>query len=381
MKIIMLGPVYPYKGGISHYTALMSRALMKSHEVINVSYSLQYPKLLYPGSSQKEYGNDSLKIENARFILNTVNPLSYIKTASFIRKTKPDLVIFQWWHPFFAPAYWVILKVLRKKIKVVFLCHNVLPHEKFPFQKALTAAVLKQGDAFIIHSSPDEHNLRELLGENYTNIKKNVHPAYQFMSIKKKSKAEARKELKINNDIILLLFFGFVREYKGLKILLDAFPKILVENESCKLLIAGDFLKNEKCDYIDRIDFCKQKTGDSIIVVDKYIPDNEIEKYFAACDLVVLPYLSATQSGVVQIAYGFNKPVVVTNVGGLPEVVIDGETGYIVPPNDAGALADAVNIFLHEPNKEKFAENIAKEAYKYSWDRLTEVVEELYQQN
>jgi glycosyltransferase involved in cell wall biosynthesis len=180
-----------------------------------------------------------------------------------------------------------------------------------------------------------------------------------------------------NEQIYLSYHFGLVREYKGLKILLEAFAKIVGRKEHCKLLIAGDFLEREKKDYFVCIDVIN-KTRKSIFVVDEYIPDNEVEKYFAACDIVVLPYLSATQSGVVQLAYGFKKPVAVTSVGGLPEAVIDGETGCIVPPHNADALADAVIAFFDSPDKERFTKNIEKETYKYSWDRMTETVEELY---
>jgi glycosyltransferase involved in cell wall biosynthesis len=380
MKIVMIGPVYPYKGGISHYTTFMSRALARKHEVANVSYSVQYPKMLYPGDSQKDYGNEGMRIEGARFILNTVNPASYVKTASFIRKSKPDLVIFHWWHPFFAPAYWSVLKLLRKKIKTLFLLHNVLPHEKFPFQKLLAAAVLRRADAFILHSSLDERNLKAIMGGKggVYPYKKNPHPTYSGFLRSKVTRSEARRLLKIDDAAPTLLFFGFVREYKGLRVLLEAFPKIAEKNGSCKLLVAGSFQKAEKAGYFALIDAINKKTSGGVLAVDAYVPDDEVEKYFAACDLVALPYLSATQSGAAQVAYAFKKPVVATAVGGLPEVVIDGETGYVVPPNDAEALAKAVVAFLDEPDKDKFARNIEREACKYSWDRIVEGVEELH---
>jgi len=174
MEIVMIGPVYPYRGGIAHYTSLMVRELSKKHSVTTISYKLQYPKILYPRSTQKDYENTSFQIDDTNFLINTINPISYHKTVKFIKNIKPDLVIVQWWHPFFAPAYRHILRRVKKFSKVIFLCHNVLPHEKFPLQRTLTQSVLNNGDAFIVQSKPDEETLYELIPN--AKCTRTVHP-------------------------------------------------------------------------------------------------------------------------------------------------------------------------------------------------------------
>jgi glycosyltransferase involved in cell wall biosynthesis len=377
MKIILLGPVYPYKGGIAHYTSLMVRALSVRHEVAVLSYSLQYPDILYPGSSQKDYANDSFKIEGTHYLLNTVNPFSYVKTAAFIKKQRPDLLILQWWHPFFAPAYWTVTRLVKNVCKVLFVCHNVFPHEKFPLQSFLVPSVLKKGDAFIVQSELDEKALCSFIEKpKYT---KTVHPTYNAFKVSGLSKNEARERLGLEENEKILLFFGFIREYKGLKTLIGAMPEITTSLPACKLLIVGDFHSRQSRDeYVNLLE--RSGCRENILLVEGYVPDNEVEKYFAACDLVVLPYDSATQSGIAQIAYGFETPVVVTAVGGLAEVVIDGKTGYVVPPKDSRSLASTVVKFFAEDKGPEFAGHIRKESYKYSWGKMVDVIEDLYAQ-
>ncbi len=372
-KIVMIGPVYPYKGGISHYTGLMYRALSKKFQVKMVTYKLQYPKFLFK-KEQKDYSNKAFQIENAGYLINTADPFNCVSVAMRIRKMKPDLVLFQWWHPYFAPCYWIMEKVLGKKIKKMFVCHNVFPHERFPMDRFLTKMVLKQGDYFITQSSMDAQDLLSVKKD--AKYKQTVHPTYNAFKMKDMSKEEARNILDISKDEKVLLFFGFVREYKGLKHIINALPQITEQIKDAKLYIVGDF-DGDKDQYLQLIK--EKNVEDNIRIYDGYIPDNEVEKFFAASDLVVLPYESATQSGIVQIAYGFRKPVVVTNVGGLPEVVDDEKTGYVVEAFNDDKLAEAVIRFFKEDRAEEFETNVANEEYKYSWDRMVEVVDGLYQ--
>lgn len=372
-KIVMIGPVYPYKGGISHYTGLMYRALSKKFQVKMVTYKLQYPKFLFK-KEQKDYSNKAFQIENAGYLINTADPFNCVSVAMRIRKMKPDLVLFQWWHPYFAPCYWIMEKVLGKKIKKMFVCHNVFPHERFPMDRFLTKMVLKQGDYFITQSSMDAQDLLSV--KKNAKYKQTVHPTYNAFKMKDMSKEEARDILNISKEEKVLLFFGFVREYKGLKHIINALPKITDQIKDAKLYIVGDF-DGDKDQYLQLIK--EKNVEDNICIYDGYIPDNEVEKFFAASDLVVLPYESATQSGIVQIAYGFRKPVVVTNVGGLPEVVDNEKTGYVVEAFNDEQLAEAVIRFFKEDRAEEFETNVANEEYKYSWDRMVEVVEGLYQ--
>ena len=370
-KIVLIGPVYPYKGGIAHYTSLMYQALSKRYQVEMISYKMQYPKFLFK-KEQKDYSNDMFRIEQTQFLINTANPFNIAAVARKIRKLNPDLVMIQWWHPYFAPCYWILERLLGKKYKKMFICHNVFPHERFPLDKLLTKAVLKKADYFIVHAKSDGDDLLSI--KPNAQFRQNPHPTYHAFQVRNLSKEQARQELHKTQEEKLLLFFGFVREYKGLKHLLQAMPIIRQQLENVKLMVVGAF-GSDKEDYLTIIR--EHHLEQNIEVIDGYTPDHEVEKYFAGCDLVVLPYESATQSGIVQIAYGFEKPVIVTNVGGLPDVVIDGKTGYIVPSQQPKALAEAIVRYFQLQKEQEFTENVRKEAYRFSWDRMTEKVGEL----
>lgn len=375
-KIVLIGPVYPYKGGIAHYTSLMYQALSKKFDVEMISYKMQYPRFLFR-KEQKDYRNDMFQVKEAQFLIHTANPMNIINTARKIKKMHPDLVIMQWWHPYFAPCYCILEAALGKGIKKMFVCHNVFPHERFPMDRFLTRMTLKKADYFLVHSRSDGADLLTIKPDAH--YRQNPHPTYNAFQIRNMTKTQAREALvrlsgKRNLNGKLLLFFGFVREYKGLKHLIQAMPAIREQLDDVTLLVVGAF-GSDKEDYLRLIE--QNQVQDCIEVIDGYTPDNEVEIYFSACDMVVLPYESATQSGIVQIAYGFEKPVLVTNVGGLPDVVTDNRTGYVVEPRNPRQLADAVVRFYRDGMEEIFAENVKKEAHRFSWDRLTEKVEEL----
>ena len=369
-KIVLVGPVYPFKGGISHYTGLLYRALEKRYDTTMVSYKMQYPKLLFK-KEQRDYSNDRFKIEGTKYWLHTANPFNIVATAHKINHLKPDMVVIQWWHPYFAPCY-VILSRLIRHAKVVFVCHNVFPHERFPMDRFLTKMTLKGGDGFILHSQSDAQELRSIQKDAHCQV--NVHPTYNAFKIADMSKAEARQKLGCKDDEKILLFFGFVRAYKGLKYLLEAMPSVLQHTENLRLLVVGEFDK-DRDEYMRQIE--ELNIGHAVQCYEGYIPDAEVEPFFAACDVVVLPYVSATQSGIAQIAYGFEKPVIATNVGGLSEVVLDGKTGYIADPCDPQDLADKIIRFFEQKDDELFRENIDAEKEKYSWDRLCDAIERL----
>lgn len=367
-RLILIGPVYPYKSGISHYTGLMYRELEKRYDVEMISYKMQYPKFLFH-KEQRDYSNDSFKIEGTRYLLHTANPFNIVRTARYIRRRHPDMVVIQWWHPYFAPCYFLLTRFMGRQ-NVTFVCHNVFPHERFPLDKVLTRLALNNGSHFIVHAAEEAKELEKIMP--YPDCVVTPHPTYNAFRFADLSREQARETLHIGQKERIVLFFGFVREYKGLKYLLRAMPKICREDERVKLWIVGEF-SSDKEDYLNLI----RELGieDCVRVQDAYTPDREVEKYFAAADLVALPYRSATQSGIVQIAYGFKKPVVVTDVGGLPDVVEDGETGYIVEPEKPEALAEAVVRFFREEQAQKMQENIEKTAYRFSWERMGEVVE------
>lgn len=365
-KIVLIGPVYPYKGGIAHYTSLLYQALAKKYKVEMISYKMQYPKFLFK-KEQKDYNNDMFKVANTQFLINTANPFNIISVGKRIRRQKPDMVIIQWWHPYFAPCYILLCDAIGRKIQKMFICHNVFPHERFPMDRLLTKLTLKRGDSFIVHSKSDSEDLLTIKPE--AELKQNPHPTYNAFKIRNIDKAQAREELGERQDTKLLLFFGFVRDYKGLKHLLKAMPKVKEKLRNVKLMVVGSFA-DDKSDYVQFIS--DMHIDDCVDIKDGYTPDNEVEKYFAACDVVVLPYESATQSGIVQIAYGFEKPVIVTNVGGLPDVVTDGKTGYVVESGKPEALAEAIVKYFESENEKEFIENVRKEEYRFSWDRMVE---------
>ncbi len=373
-KWVLIGPVYPYKGGISHYTGLMYKALSKVHEVEMVSYKLQYPKLLFK-REQKDYDNDTFKVEGTRFLINTANPFNIYKAAGDIIAMDPEKVIIQWWHPYFAPCYRILTgRLKRAGIEIVYICHNVFPHERFPLDKKLTRMALRRADRYILHAQGEVAALLSIKPD--AEYKVQVHPTYSAFRFNDLKKEDARKLLSIREDEKIMLFFGFVREYKGLKHLLHA-AGILKNGLYFKdgpmpvLYVVGDFDGN-KDEYLKMIE--EYGIGEQVRIIDGYVPDREVEKYFAMTDLVVLPYESATQSGIVQIAYGFQKPVIVTRVGGLPEVVEDGITGDIVEPFDDEALAGAIYRYFEEDKQERYIKGIKEREYRFSWDRMTEAL-------
>ena len=364
MKITMIGPVYPYKTGLSYYVGLLYRQLTKNHDVKLYSYSMQYPKIMYK-KPQKDFEDDVVKIDDVEFVLNSANPFSWISLANRINKEKPDLVIFQWLHPYFAPCYSVLERLLSKKIKIAYNCHNALPHERFPFDKWLTKVTLSKANLVIAHSNSDAKILREMMPK--TNVQVNPHPAYNFFKIQDMPKEEGRDILNLAENDKVLLFFGLVREYKGLKHLLNAMPDIVKKYPEIKLLIAGDFAGGRPA-YDEMIK--ELGISEYIQIHDGHIPIPDVEKFFAACDLVVLPYESATQSGVIQAAYGFEKPVLATNVGGLPDAVDNMKTGYIVEPLRPDLIANAISDFFDNDRASEFKQNVIDSAYKFSWERM-----------
>lgn len=371
-RIMLIGPVYPYKSGISDYVGALYRQLCKNNDVTVYSYSMQYPKIMYR-KEQKNYEDDTVKIDGVEYILNSANPFNWMKVVKRVKKENPELLILQWVHPYFAPCYWFMTRKW-KKIPILYICHNALPHERFPLDRWLTKVTLSQAKYIVAHSNSDAEILTEMLPN--AKIKVNPHPAYNFFKIKDMKKEEGRELLGLKQDAKVLLFFGLVREYKGLKHLLNAMPAIKQKYGDVKLLVAGDFGKAEnKKLYMDMMN--ELDIVDCVDVYDGHIPIPEVEKFFAACDMVVLPYESATQSGVIQVAYSFDKTVLATNVGGLPDVVQNMQTGYVVEPQNPRKIAEAV-IDFYENNREQTFENyIKEEAYRFSWDRMENTIKEL----
>ncbi len=357
-RIVVIGPVYPFKGGISHYTGLLVKSLKERASVRTVSYKMQYPKLLFK-KEQRDYSNDSFKVSDAEFLINTANPFNIIKTALSINAWKPETVIIQWWHPYFSPCYRILCAFL--KCPVLFICHNVFPHERFPMDRMLTRLVLSKGDYFILHSKKETAELKTILPEAKYRV--NMHPTYEsfkMRDMREKTGCEKR-----------LLFFGLVRPYKGLNVLLEA----LLELPDIYLTVAGDFGGTEG-DYEELLK--DERLKGRVHVHNGYIPDKDVQGYFENCDAAVLPYLDATQSGIAQVAFGFKKPVIATRAGGLPEVVTDGVTGVLVDPGDKESLVQGIRRFYElKESGTDFKENIEKDSERFTWEHLVDTIFEL----
>jgi glycosyltransferase involved in cell wall biosynthesis len=368
MRIVLVGTAFPLRGGIAHYIALLYKHLSKKHDVQIVTFSRQYPKLLFPGKSQEERGGNAVPSEQ---LIDSVNPLTWYSTAEAIARGKPDLLVFKYWLPFFGPCFGTISMLVRRwtGAKVLFICDNVVPHEKRFGDHAFTRFAFRFVDCFIVQSKGVENDLR--LFQPNARYRLVPHPVYEIFGASM-PKAEAHRKLGLSDERVIL-FFGYVRRYKGLHTLLDAMPKIL-ERLKIKLLVVGEFYDDEK-KYRHQI--AENRLQGDVLVYSDYVPNDQVGSYFCACDIVVLPYVSATQSGIVQIAYQFDKPVIATDVGGLAEVVIDGKTGFIVPPEQPAEVAKAVLRFYGEDREAEFVRNVNEEKKKYSWDALVTAIEEL----
>lgn len=380
MKLAFLGPAPPFRGGIVTYYAMLARILKDhGHEVFWSSFRRQYPGWLFPGSEQTGETAPWLDQPNTpRFI--PWSPWSWWRTCRDLEAAAPTAVIIKFWIPFFAPGFFGVTWLLRRRtgIRIVYLLDNVIPHEKYPFGRFLTRLALRQGHGFIAQSDQVRQDLFTVLPDtDPATVVTTPHPVYDFGAPgrPRKTKAEARRSLGLPREARLVLYFGFIKPYKGVVHLIDAAPLLKEKyGDGVRVLVVGD-IYGEKQPYLDRI--AAGGAEDIIELVDGFVPDEIVEDYFLATDLAVLPYVSATQSGIVQIAYNYDLPVVSTDVGGLPEVVLDGRTGFIVPPENPGALAEAVARFFDEDRAEEFAAAVAREKAKYSWDRMAEAVEAL----
>ncbi len=373
MKIVLFGPAYPFRGGIAQFSGVLYQSLVKAgHEVHLVNFRKQFPKLLFPGTTQFDESPQALRLPSER-TFTLWNPLSWWRTAKAIAKHDADIIGFMWWMPLFGYGYWAVAKLLPKKFRarIVYVLHNVIPHERRFGDVYFSRLALNSAQYYLALSKSEEQEMRTLFPRVAPErIQYSPHPVYDCYAPFTGDRAAAQKEIGVEAEH-LLLFFGFVREYKGLDILLRALPEILKHDPELKLVVAGEYYEH-RAKYDDLI--TSLGIADSVIIRDRYISGDGVGAYFAAADGVVLPYRSATQSGIVQVAYALDMPVITTNVGGLAEVVRDGLTGFIVPPEDPQAIAEAVRKFYHTGGRPAFVENVRREAQRYSWESLVETI-------
>ncbi len=365
MKVAIIGTAYPFRGGIAAFNERLAKAYIdEGHEVEIFTFTTQYPNFLFPGKSQYSDGDCPSFIKPKR-VLSSVNPFTWFKAAKMVVNYQPDLVICKFWLPFMGPSLGTVLKLIRRKCDapIISVLDNVVPHEKRIGDKPFTSYFLSKLDSAIAMSQAVWDDFRKF--EPNKKLILSEHPIYDNFG-EATSEETARKQLGLSDSKKYLLFFGIVRDYKGLDILIEAMPKIREGNPDVELVVAGEYYGNQEF-YEELIE--KNNLKDCVHLHSKFIPDEEVKNYFCACDLVVQPYKSATQSGVTQIAYHFEKPMVVTNVGGLPEMCPDGKVGYIteVSPN---SVAEGVLKYFQNREKVDFIGNIKEEKKRYSWERM-----------
>lgn len=374
MKIVLVGPAFPLRGGIADFNEALGKAFNTSGiETVLYSYYYQYPGFLFPGKTQYSEGMapEGLQIKTT---ISSVNPLSWFATARRIISEKPDFVIVRYWLPFMGPSLGTICRRLRKKgIRVIAITDNVIPHEHRTGDRLLTGYFVKSCDGFVAMSKSVLDDL-----SSFTDSTKKIflpHPIYNIFG-EGVSKQTARKDLGIPEAEKWILFFGFIRPYKGLDLLLQALADKRLADRNVHLLVAGEFYEEEK-----KYHALIQQLGlaDRIILHTSFIPKEKVKSYFCAADLVVQPYRSATQSGITQIAYHFGRPMLVTDVGGLGEIVPNGRVGYVTEVSPV-SIADAITDFYEKSREQEFSAHVQVEKERFSWSSFTKGVLQLYDQ-
>ncbi len=369
MKIVVLGTAWPYRGGIALFNERLAREFQKEgDDVITYTFTLQYPSFLFPGKTQysEEPAPQDMNIVRK---VSSVNPFNWIKVGRELKKLAPDLIVIGFWLPFMAPCLGTIARIAGKngKTRVVSVVHNIIPHEHRIGDKMFASYFCKSVDGFVAMSDSVLNDLTR-----FDNVKPRVfcrHPLYDNFG-QHVERSNALAELGLDSNYRYMLFFGLIRDYKGLDIMLKAYADSRLRQMGVKLIVAGEFYNNaEKYFELEK----ELGLEGEVIWHREFVPDSRVRYYFGAADIIVQPYKSATQSGVTQIAYHFEKPMIVTNVGGLAEIVPDGKAGYVVEP-DEKQIADAIVDFFGNNRQEEFREGLLFEKKKYAWSNMTKSV-------
>lgn len=372
LKITLLGSAYPYRGGLASFNERLIEEFNKEGDITNIeTFKLQYPNFLFPGKTQFSDSPHPESI-NIKRSVNSVNPINWVKIGKKIKNDAPDILIIKFWLPFMGPCFGTIAKIARKnkKTKVIAIIDNMIPHEKRIGDKMFTKYFVKHVDGFIAMSNSVLDDISVFSIDKPKLL--TPHPLFDNFG-KIIAKEEALSNLKLTPSFKYILFFGFVRDYKGLDLLLDAFSHKKLKNLPLKLIVAGEYYNNQQ-QYIDQIN--SLGIQDDVIIKNEFIPNEDVKNYFCAADIVAQPYKNATQSGVTQIGYHFEKPMLVTNVGGLPELV-PSNIGYVTstkPENIAEKLYD----FFSKNKEEEFVSEVRKEKKKFTWDKMTYTIKKIY---
>lgn len=370
MKICIIGPTYPFRGGISHYTTLLFRYIKKHHLTTFIAFKRQYPQWLYPGETDQDLSKKPIQEDGVVHLLDSLNPLSWLKVAQKVRMTGAELVIIPWWTSFWTVPFFCIIQLIKKRstARILFICHNVKEHEANFINRICTGLILRLGDLHVVHSKEEYGDLKKIVPGS--TVIQGFHPTYENLQEEQYSQESAREKLNVRGRV--LLFFGFIRPYKGLIHLLSAMPEIVEKlGPDLVLMVVGECWEDEQ-QYSDKIE--ELGIGKHILRVNKYVPNEQISLYFSASDLVVIPYSSATGSGILQVAFGCEKPVVATRVGALTDDVVDGQTGFLVSPNDPEELANAIVKFFIEEKSKQFSANIRETKDRFSWDLMVDLI-------
>lgn len=367
MKIAYLSTFYPFRGGIAQFNASLYRALEQSNTVKAFTFTRQYPDFLFPGETQLVTDKDIADAVPAERILDTMNPLSYFSSAIQIKRSSPDILLMKYWMSYMAPSLGFVAGKVKKKSKVITVLDNVIPHEKRFFDETLTRYFLKQNHGFVVMSHAVKNDLLKFV----PNAKYILcpHPLYNHFGAKVNAD-DAKRELNIPVGKKVILFFGFIRDYKGLDLLIDALSKL---NDDYVLVIAGEVYGtfDQYKEQIDRL-----SVRNRIVLHVRYISDNEVPLFFSAADVCILPYKSATQSGITSIAYHFDLPIIATNTGGLAETISHDQTGLIVAAPDSTLIADAIKMYFANNLKSKFQSGIEMLKSNLSWKKFADSIVE-----
>ena len=375
MKIIIAGPAHPYRGGIATFNDRLAIEFIKEgHDVRTETFTLQYPGFLFPGKTQYTEDDPPPGINIQRSI-NSINPLNWLKTGIKLKNEKPDLVISRFWIPFIGPSLGSINRIISKNkhTKIIGLTDNIIPHEHKPGDRPLTSWFIHSCHGIVTMSESVLADLDTFDQEKPRRI--GPHPIYDHYG-NLSTREEAIEKLDLDPTFNYLLFFGLIRDYKGLDLLIEAVADERLADKNIKLLVAGEFYSNE-LQYRNQVR--NLKLEDRIIFYDHYIPNDKVADFFNAADMVVQPYKTATQSGVTQIAYHFHKPMLVTSIGGLPEIVPHGKAGYVCQPN-ANEIASAILDFYLNNRKDSFETAVKNEIERFSWTLFTKLFYELMQE-
>ena len=374
MKITILGPAHPYRGGLASIMEIMARTFQRRGDEVDIkTFTLQYPSLLFPGESQTVATPPPADLRICRCV-NTMNPLNWVRVGCRIRRERPDFVLMKYWTPFMAPCFGTIARIARGNGHTKVLCQidNVEPHEHHLTDKPFNRYYLHSVDGFVYMSEQVHSELRA-----YSDAPAlfSPHPLFENFG-ERVERSEACVRLGLDPANRYVLFFGLIRDYKGLDLLLDAWAQLrrAGRTEGRRLIVAGEFYTARE-PYLNRI--ADNGLQDEVLLHDRFIPDDDVKYYFSAADFVVQPYKTATQSGVTQIAYQFCVPMVVTAVGGLPEIVPDGRVGYVCPPTAEGVAAAMDRMYEGDALK-RFRENCVEERRRFSWEEMCSRVTELY---